>query len=223
MEIKEWNLDFPSRIRELKRRWSDDALACEREITFLLMCAWPVVLVPLERLELIGHAKAHPSKDILDARYSAIKAAYVDFGNQSAVKKLRGTHWHGEIALEHVENGSTRWATNLPPANSSDPKIAEIASTLRHALAHGNVFNWSSQDGGPIEKVCFGNLYRGKLTCWITDPEGLTDFLEKWIDFWAVKERVPTDMVNLVVPTRKNSQVMLVVQRCLQSVRRYIS
>ena len=163
-QYESWILDFPSRVHGLYT-----ALNCvpgsypDRRVTRLIMALYPSMLVPLERLDLMAHANAQPHASGDAHEFHELVEQYEHLKRKRLSDWLVADVQRPNIVLEAVvaELPPEPW-TKLAELEGcvKDCTVEDLLKTLRHALAHGNL--WTMSLNGTITDFIVGNYFKRK-------------------------------------------------------------
>jgi len=174
--------DFPDRCLDLLKSFEFEARMRDREVTLLLMTAATAFVITLERLGVLG--KKHSTGD--NEKFKEVASRLKNMASVLLSKSI--------FAPEHPENwlygkpdqfngGPDSW-NDFKSFADEDHCVSCILSTIRNALAHGNLYT----EGNPIRSLVFwSERYEDELMVgykFIKVPvEDFRSFLVSWVEF----------------------------------------
>lgn len=184
--------DFPCRCHDVVAKFTEPAVAEDREVTLVLMAVAAGFVVVYERLS-EGKSVRQPSLDrplyaTASGRLQQLLAERID---QSVLFASRQDCWRGG-RLTSTDGDPDSWPELASPeAFPPETRVSKVFDVIRHAIAHGNILS-RPDSGGQISELIFvsgGNRWNGRSIPYefvIVSPSNLRRFLEEW--FRLLKE-----------------------------------
>ena len=129
---KNFTVDFPKRLMELDQQFRPVATAADLEISYLLMKLTASFLLPYERIEGTSGARRSEISDSQSIR----KVLELD-------KRFREASYCSDIAqwslleVDDFHRGPRDWTSR---EQRLDLVVHEVLQTIRHSVAHSNLF-----------------------------------------------------------------------------------
>jgi hypothetical protein len=173
--------------------YSKDAELKDREVTLTLAVASAAILVPYERLRLHGDRRhPHPSADRYKKEYEATTKRFGELLDESFLGSRLWpgeprTWQYGKIDSSELAKDPDDWLPSglvLP----SGLRCGKVLSTIRNALAHGNIWVQPTEPDRQIERVAFASVFPGanEAVFVAAAPLDFAQLLKHWIEFLAL-------------------------------------
>ena len=178
--------DFPQRCQRILSWAAKPAMNSDSEVTLMLMAASAGFLMPYERLKPGGKYAAHADRDTYsDASGKLDKLRECGFVG-SDLWDARMSSW-GMGGLDSMDGGPDQWpALQQPPVLPPDTKCDTILTTIRHALAHANVYTRVGMKGEirEIVFICHDHSHGSQPLRFLrVKPRDFLLFLHSWFSF----------------------------------------
>ena len=141
-----FTVDFPKRIRKLDAQFRNIASGKELEVSYLLMKLSSSFLLPYERIEGTSGVRKHDIQNHQGIR----KELELDKKFYESKYCNITTDW-GEIHVNNFSAGPSHWFSKSCELDST---VAKILKTLRHSIAHSNLYFGGENK---IEHIYFAN------------------------------------------------------------------
>lgn len=129
---KNFTVDFPKRLTELDREFRPIATSADLDVSYALMRLAASFLLPYERIEGMSGTRQTDVRDSLSIR----KFLELDKRFHEASYCSDITQW-SILDVDHFSRGPRDW---LGTERQMDLVVFKVLQTIRHSVAHSNLF-----------------------------------------------------------------------------------